>query len=57
MKTTFQAVKLTGREREESRGKGWEQGAKVPTRKSDQKIEEENRSREKGNGTEMRSGT
>lgn len=40
-------MKLTGREREESRGKGWEQRAKGPTRKSSQKIEEENGSRKR----------
>lgn len=47
-------MKLTGREREESRGKGWEQGTKGPTRKRSQKIEEENGSREREKGMAQR---
>lgn len=39
-------MKLSGEEREESRGEGWEQGAEGPIRKGSQKTEEENGSRQ-----------
>ena len=55
-------MKLTEREREESRGKGWEQGAEEPITKRSQKIENGRGRWEtwrqkagKGNGTEKRS--